>query len=818
MAALNSKYRRGGRAWLTGVTLVAALFFAVFFVSASVAVVSGSPSGFESGDGNMTLEAASNGADWMCFKGATGFQTGTPPANCSSALVTSKALAKTDPDATTSDDSWVSGQKMDQACAQTTSSKNPPKDDFTNIASYSETLGSNFNLFLYGATIRHSANGTASENVELNQVAGSGNCPISRTQGDRLLAFDYLNGGTQLNLHVLTWVGSSAGFTDPVSNITFAGSCIVGNDTAPCWSSTVITPAAASFEGQASQAAITAANNPISGTALAAGQFAEFGVNLTSAFGQSTGSCTAFAQTTWESRSSGSSFTSNPTDITVEKTTVTNCGEVKIIKHTLPRGTDQNFSYSTNISSASGASATFSKTPDTTGSTTTFSLNDAGNSAGGDSSNNTEDVTNVFPGNYTVGETVPAGWTLDSSSSCSPSTGSNSGSFSGGTASISLASQGLVTCTFVNKPNTATLATSINAGPYLPAVAIHDTATVTGSVSTLNPSGNVTFYLCSFPSSDTTSVCDGTTNVGTSIGTGALGNGAGGVSTASSPTVNDSAQTGTRGTLSPGRYCFRAEWGGDTNYVTGTLKEYSLSTECFNVTKIDTTTVTTPNVAGVATTNITLTSSIRDTAVVTGTQAGGDPTGKVVFHVCAVASPNLCTGTSGDLVGPATGVDLVSDGVASTYTSSASSPTYTPTATGRYCFRADYLGSTVYNTSSDSRSTECFTVTDTTSVSSTQSWVPNDSASVQSANGAKLTGTLSLQLYTGNNCGVSSGTAQGSAYTATGNGTTTSLSVSSTNTTSYTGNMSWLVTFSSTDPNVASATSHCEFSNLSVTN
>src|SRR5207247_1820340 len=176
-------------------------------------------------------------------------------------------------------------------------------------------------------------------------------CPINRSEGDKLLAFDYLNGGTALNLHVLTWVATSAGFTD--TSGTYSGSCIIGNDTAPCWSATVGTPAASAFEGQVSQAAIAATANAMNGQALVAGQFAEFGVDLTQAiYGGSVG-CEAFAQTTWESRSAGSSFSSNPEDISIENTSVTNCGEVKIIKNTNPRGTDKWFSYTTSGSGLS---------------------------------------------------------------------------------------------------------------------------------------------------------------------------------------------------------------------------------------------------------------------------------------------------------------------------------------------------------------------------------------------------------------------------------------------------------------------------------
>src|SRR5262249_29258469 len=158
----------------------------------SGAVLTNSPSKFEANDGNMTVQTAQD-SDWNCFAGqSTGFHTPasdiTVGAACSSNLVFAGALAKTDPAATTADDSWVNGQKMDQACAKLATNKNPGKDDFTNVATYSETRAADKHMFLYGATVRVQPNGNASENVELNQVAGTASCPITRTAGDRLLA------------------------------------------------------------------------------------------------------------------------------------------------------------------------------------------------------------------------------------------------------------------------------------------------------------------------------------------------------------------------------------------------------------------------------------------------------------------------------------------------------------------------------------------------------------------------------------------------------------------------------------------------------
>jgi hypothetical protein len=359
----------------------------------------------------------------------------------------------------------------------------------------------------------------------------------------------------------------------------------------------------------------------------------------------------------------------------------------------------------------------------------------------------------------------------------------------------------------------ATLATNVGAGPYTPGTAIHDTATVTGSSAAHTPTGDVTFFLCA---TGATGAC---TTGGTNLGTGTL-SGSGAVATASSPDVNTAASA--TGILAPGRYCFRAEWPGDVNYV-GALAEFggaNGTNECFTISKIDTQTVTTPvDGSGATVSTVTKGSTVFDKAVVTGTSAGGDPTGTVSFFICGPLASGTCDGTTN--VGTAvTGnpKTLVSDGNAATFTSSATSDGVTPTAVGRYCFRGEYSGSTVYNSSKDSATTECFTVTDSTSLVSAQTWVPNDSATLTSTNGSPLNGTLTITLYETNDC---SGTAvAGQAYPFTLTNATspaTRLTTNSTYIVSTGKTVSWKVEFSPTNPNI-SGSSHCETSTVSITN
>lgn len=346
-------------------------------------------------------------------------------------------------------------------------------------------------------------------------------------------------------------------------------------------------------------------------------------------------------------------------------------------------------------------------------------------------------------------------------------------------------------------------------GTLLPGQAVHDTAnmTVTGASSPADPTGTVTFFLCNVVSPATDCSAGGN-----NVGTGALNGGANatdGIASADSPTVNDLTKTGSNGPLAPGHYCFRAEWPGDITYP-GALTFTDSSDECFDVAKLPSTTVTTPSSG-----TITLTDSITDTAVVTGAAAGGDPTGTVSFFVCGPIAMGTCT-TGGT---PVTGnpQTLVSDGNPSTYTSSATSGAFTPPAVGRYCFRGDYGGSLIYDPSSDSGTNECFVVTDTTSINTQQTWLPNDSATLTSAHGAPLSGTLSFTLYQSSDCtGTVLRTAE--SFTLTNASSAVSRSTHNTDVTVVaTDTVSWKVVFTSTDPNVSPSTT-CETTSLTITN
>jgi hypothetical protein len=396
------------------VTIGSAVIVAVMAMAAvpALGILAGSPSNFESSDGNMTVGTVGN-HDW---------------ANVA-------AIKTPDAAASNSDDSFSPGQKQDTTCPDISGHKNPNKDDFTDIARYTEVNGAG-HTFLYGATIRVAANGSASENIELKH-GGGGICPgttdlLQRVAGDKLIAIDYSGGGASANFHVLTWVTS--------------GACFVGNDPPPCWGATVQDLGASAAEGSANLTAITAANNPINGKALVAGQFAEFGIDLSAGADPivPVGSCSPFAQTIWESRSSGSSFVSSTKDIVRDDVGFSNCGEIKIVKNTDPRNLDKQFSYTSNLPANAAAGGDCSGIAAGGG----FCLNDKNATA------NAVDATNLPQGTYTVTEGAdPVGFAFKSLS-CTPS---DHVTITGKQVSIALAPNDNITCTYVNERQTGAI-------------------------------------------------------------------------------------------------------------------------------------------------------------------------------------------------------------------------------------------------------------------------------------------------------------------------------------------------------------------------
>jgi hypothetical protein len=362
------------------VPVLAVVAVSLFLIASASGVLTGSPSKFESGNdptlgvGNEVVNATGN-KDWISVTGG-----GDPYVHL------------TDPAAITTDNSFTPGQKQDTTCPTIEGHKNPPKDDFTDVASYFEVNDSgganDGDTYLYGATIRYAANGNASENIELKQGT-SGDCSpgfLARTPGDKMIAIDYLGGGKAVQFHVLTWIST--------------GACFVSKDPAPCWGADVLELDPTTAEGGVSTSNFTVAQNPIGGTAIVAGQFAEFGINLSDAGIIPAGECKSFSQTIWESRSSGSSFVSSTKDVSIEDRDINNCSSVSVRKIGDDGGSQE------------GAVFTLYEGPDTTGTEVgTCTVNGDGDCL---DANDENPFVDLNPGEYTLDETnTPAGYDPD---------------------------------------------------------------------------------------------------------------------------------------------------------------------------------------------------------------------------------------------------------------------------------------------------------------------------------------------------------------------------------------------------------------------
>jgi hypothetical protein len=210
-------------------------------------------------------------------------------------------------------------------------------------------------------------------------------------------------------------------------------------------------------------------------------------------------------------------------------------------------------------------------------------------------------------------------------------------------------------------------------GTFIPTTPVRDHVTVSGSGPV--PTGYVYFYLCG-PAEVTEAGCP------SGMYRGAEYLDASGAATG--PTDTPTA---------PGRYCWRAEYLGDAVY--GAISHTNATTECFTLEQL------TPILSSSSDPSGTFipTTPVRDHVTVSGSEPV--PTGYVYFYLCGPAEVTEAGCPSGVYRG-AEYLDA---------SGAATGPTDTPTAPGRYCWRAEYLGDYVYTAVSHTNATtECFTL------------------------------------------------------------------------------------------------------------
>ncbi|MDQ1492084.1 MAG: hypothetical protein QOJ23_4598 [Actinomycetota bacterium] len=255
--------------------------------------------------------------------------------------------------------------------------------------------------FLDLAWVRENVNGTGEVTLEfeLNQVASPAPgsfantpCPVTRTVGDLLVAFDFPGGNAAPVINIFRWTGTT-------------------------WDPTV---APVTGSGAVNTAPIAAADD-IAGIAIDPTRFGEATLDLTGLIGPNgTLPCSAFTQLNTRSRSSNA--IDSALQDRIRGIPINLCpnqpqpGHIVVQKDTVPAGATGTFPFVTTGTGYTG-----------------FNLSGAGDS---------HDSGALQPGTYSVAETVPGGWTL-TGSTC------DGAPYTPG-ASLTLAAGQTITCIFTD--------------------------------------------------------------------------------------------------------------------------------------------------------------------------------------------------------------------------------------------------------------------------------------------------------------------------------------------------------------------------------
>ncbi len=309
----HKSFTRGKPRWV----LVFVVVTMLTAFTASVAQATLTSSTFESGDGNLIVDATGL-HDWnspvepiVCPATAPGSGT-----NCGLDLIKNGA-----------DNSLGQGSKEDNPNPTIVSGQIPPsKDDLSRFYVNKEKVGGID--FLYLAWERSNLLGSAHMDFEFNQsnVVAPNGVTINRTAGDLLIDFDFGGSGVPV-LAKHTWIISG----NP------AVLCEASN-TLPCWDKAVDLGSFA--EAAVNRVPVLDTNNPNAPRTLDGNTknginstFGEAGIDLEGSGIFSGGVCERFGFATLKSRSSGNSFTSELKDfIAPVPVNITNCGSVNIHK------------------------------------------------------------------------------------------------------------------------------------------------------------------------------------------------------------------------------------------------------------------------------------------------------------------------------------------------------------------------------------------------------------------------------------------------------------------------------------------------------
>lgn len=349
-------------------------------------------------------------------------------------------------------------------------------------------------------------------------------------------------------------------------------------------------------------------------------------------------------------------------------------------------------------------------------------------------------------------------------------------------------------------------------------IQVQDLATVTGTGSSTKPTGTVKFYICGPAASDAAAQCDSTAagpSNGFHFGTD---------KTLAPDGANKATATSSLVTLTEvGHYCFRADYSGDGLFPPSS--DNSLG-ECFAVTPVSASLSTLASGGGQIPATISDTATLSGAA--TGPGSGGigsdgsiNPTtnGTVGGSISWTAyGPNNCT-----TVAMATTSRDVTNGNGTYPQGAQAAVSFSATAVGTYTFVASYATGSVNTVGvqasacPDTTGTEAVTTTDSSSVLTDQTWVPNDHAQITSTGGSALNGNAVFTLYDNGTCngnviytnGPTGAAVSGTSPQVVASNNTTAVNASTT--------VSWLVVYTSKNGTTGS-TSSCESTTLTITN
>lgn len=366
---------------------------------------------------------------------------------------------------------------------------------------------------------------------------------------------------------------------------------------------------------------------------------------------------------------------------------------------------------------------------------------------------------------------------------------------------------GNCTSTTTTTPKTAAGSTIPNTGVSISAlgyVAVKDSAVIAIQGGSAAAAGSVSFFLCKVEGG---ALC---TTGGTALGTRTL-----------SGSYPATVESDTAYVTSAGNYCFRAVYTGNTAAGIGGSSDATAG-ECFTVNPV------TPTLTTTAGPDVVLGSAVTDQATLTGTtfqpmnpviqttqpaaanqtKAGGTITFTLYTDACvAVPNSSVQKPVSGD----------------GTYDAS-----FTPTAAGTYHWKASYDGS-LPNTNGASHNATCSEEAETvvvktvpSSMTTAQKWTPNDSATVTTAAGGNLAGSVLFEFFKNGDCTGSAAWTQTVPVAATANGAgVATQTVGTTNTVAETvgGSFAFRVSYTSTNPAHENIAASClEKSTLTIDN